>query len=99
MEEFKGTQGKWIAHPCVMCGNYEIHIQSEEKGRSLAIIPNHNKFDKANAQLIAAAPELLHYLQILTERFGRGFNSVSDDAYIQEAKKVINKALGKEVEE
>lgn len=63
--EFKGTKGKWSLLPCIMCGNNEIHIQSEQKGRSLAIIPNHNQSDIANAQLIAAAPELLQALQSL----------------------------------
>lgn len=64
IEDFKGTQGEWR----VLCCNDDIHILSEKVGaRSLAIIPYHNKADKANAKLMAAAPEMRKILQDLVD--------------------------------
>ena len=50
----KHTQGTWIAK--------DGQIYPEETGKTLALIPYYDKDDneqKANAQLIASAPELL----------------------------------------
>ena len=54
MKTIKHTNGKWMTN--------EGQIYPEETGKTLALIPYYDKEDKeqeANAQLIAAAPELL----------------------------------------
>lgn len=96
MEDFKGIKGKWNVYPCVMCGNNEIHIQSEDKGRSLAIIPNHNKSDESNAQLIACAPELLDALQDIINKIREYGYAGHFSPQLHYADITINKALGKE---
>ena len=96
MEDFKGTKGIWTAHPYVMCGNNEIHVQSEQKGRSFAIVPNHGVVDVANAQLIAAAPEMLEallYFRDCYESWSDAHNDVKEKVEI-----AIAKALGKEAD-
>lgn len=107
-----------------MCGNNEIHVQSEHKGRSLAIVPNHSVVDVANAQLIATAPELLEALIRLKAMYTdlestlydhnltvnnwhlNGDTAPIDNFFedldlgaIENAEKVVAKALGKEADD
>ena len=107
MKEFKGTQGKWYLQgytdPCtniIRCDNGKdfasIYIASTSK--------NPAPETRANAQLIATAPELLEALQHLlytAEKLWDNQKPIKDSGVftvthpiIEEAKSVINKALG-----
>jgi hypothetical protein len=66
----KHTQGSWYAK--------EGQIYPEETGKTLALIPYFDAEDKeqeANAQLIAASPELLEACESVLKSFG---NSARD---------------------
>ena len=99
MKEFKGTKGDWeVVHeinvqsvgrrPICACGTYD---SSEKDSQAI---------NKANAQLIAAAPELLKALKNLNEsmkaiqRHHPNVVILRDEARIQRAENTINKALG-----
>ena len=85
MKEFKGTKGKW--------SKYRDTIDCDD-GNSIAKVQGCYSLDveKANAQLIASAPELLEALQELVNlSFKLGIN---DSAKFVNARKAINKALG-----
>lgn len=88
--EFKGTKGKWHTNHAVMGGEDQIHILSERCGRSLAVIPNFNKEDEANAHLIAAAPELLNACIVALSAI-----DIEDVKAYDIVKNAISKALGK----
>ena len=104
MENFKGTKGSWIARHN---GSYmEVNREEDfEDGKRLAVsvmvfnvkdgecIFNRSGEDKANAQLISAAPMLLFELQELV-RICKA-NNISADS----AEYAIAKALGKEVDD
>jgi hypothetical protein len=91
--EFKGTQGKWIADY-----SYESETYISCNGLRIAEVKHYKSDDlndpsiedgRANAKLIAAAPELLKALQYLVKN---GFQYPSNKD-INKAKEAINKAL------
>ena len=102
--EFKGTKGKWISR--YNNSYWEVNREEDfEDGKRLAVsvmvfnIEDGNcEFDvshedKANAQLISSAPELLNACQLALG----GIDPKSDIG--KQIKKAINKALGKEVDD
>lgn len=105
MKQFRGTKGKWYAeiHPAEHCS-----VLSEiNQGGTIAEVSDgtywgcDNGFEvsKANAQLIAAAPELLRVVQAMQlsmmahpdYQYGRNQEFVD---YVDIAEDVIKKALG-----
>lgn len=112
MKDFKVTKGKWVSRHN---GNYwEVNREEDfNDGKRLAIsvmvfnvadggcVFNRSGEDKANAQLIAAAPELLHRLNSLMlsikahPDYQTGRNQEFTDL-VSLAEETINKALGKE---
>ena len=96
MKEFKGTKGKWILKDTVFCsvnGVEKIGVFPENKSgfmdKSICSINGNNenglKEFKANAKLIAAAPEMLEMLRILTD--------VYSAENIEKAKELLTKIL------
>ena len=110
MEDFKGTKGKWISR--YNNSYWEVNREEDfEDGKRLAVsvmvfnIEDGNcEFDvshedKANAQLIAAAPDLLQALQSFANGVReRGFAGHLSD-YLKQADTIIAKALGKEAKD
>lgn len=98
MSEFKGTPGPW-----------EVDRNDVHAGRIATIFhcvnndwvevwspnwPDTEEKQEANANLIAAAPELLEALQSIIDLQTRGY-VVLGDKYSNMALTAINKALGK----
>ena len=101
--EFKGTQGEWkVDAPItkleteIVCGKIRICEAKHYNNGNMEDEENYFKNDpsikegKANAQLIAAAPELLKALQTLLSRVK---NEIHAPFAIIEAEQAINKAL------
>ena len=92
--EFKGTKGEW------KFDEFDVYVDFEDNeiGNLICLAPEKFKPSmknwKANAQLIATAPELLKALQDVISSLG-GEYDINDDVYKQSIK-VINKALGNE---
>ena len=98
--EFKGTKGEWIVTE-IEDSNGFIYVGKHKGDSRVAtcykvdegwyneIVSNETK---ANAQLIATAPELLKALQDVISSLGGEYN-INDDVYKQSIK-TINKALG-----
>lgn len=112
MKTFKGTQGPWFAQDDEWTGGDAANITSDYRS-DYSIIPiaqidgggSESGFDgdfaleqKANAKLIAAAPELLSAIQHLVEVYdsedGKQWATASKKAAISEARAAIDKALG-----
>ena len=100
MKEFKGTPGPWrFDEQTTLSGGQVFYIAQDDNAK---YTPNYSDvsqtcsgelkhIQKANAQLIAAAPDLLEALQKLV-----GINgNRSEPEYVQ-ARAAINKALGEE---
>jgi hypothetical protein len=107
MSEFKGTPGPWIAK----ANNCYFEIKSELGGIGDACMSGH-EFDsgnclgptaEANANLIAAAPELLEALDKITKEYIFTRGQLNDDVEgdlvdvlcIKNARAAIAKALGR----
>lgn len=110
MKDFKGTKGSWIARHN---GSYmEVNRKEDfEDGKRLTVsvmvfdvadegcVFNRSGEDKANAQLIAAAPEMLQALQSFANGVReRGYAGHLSD-YLKQADTIISKALGKEADD
>lgn len=99
MKEFKGTRGKWYMSNDT--GGLQVHSTRFPAGIdiiSLMFPQFHDEQTKANAQLIAAAPELLNALQALMDGVANlppltAIEGALEKQYKQ-AEKAINKALG-----
>ena len=99
MKTFKGTKGKWMINEddiykscyspnLIIKGGYEPYLIAD-------IIGGLNDVEiKANAQLIAAAPELLEALQLIIETKQPIEWAENNLDFITKAQKAINKALG-----
>ena len=85
--EFKGTKGHWLTREMevIKCESY-YKIISEVNKTEVARADN-----KANAQLIAAAPELLEACKLALHQVNTGTSLIRIDL-LEDA---INKALGK----
>ena len=94
MKEFKGTPGPWIA------STYDRSIgpASREDDQSYGMIlpvawvafDGDQRYQQQNANLIAAAPELLEALQFIINDCSRMIPKCAEDKAIA----AINKALG-----
>ena len=80
--EFKGTQGEWVISSGIKYTG-EYSLVTKEGSATFGE-------DEHNAQLIAAAPELLKALQTLLSRVK---NEIHAPFAIIEAEQAINKAL------
>lgn len=89
MKEFKGTQGPWY-RAGVENGKLSINA-----GEYFVALVDHCSEQKANSNLIAAAPDLLEALQLCEEFMSllpsTGFDGL---ARIEGARAAIAKALG-----
>lgn len=97
MAELKHTPGPWEhqhCHTAIVTGNQTLARVYHGEGRSF-------NESKANARLIAAAPELLEALIEMVEDFSDRFDLESSSTnpgikhVIAEARHVIKKATGK----
>lgn len=110
MQEFKGTKGKWYVYDNT--DYLEIKVKENFVGNVCnaiyteveSSIPKSELENKANAQLIASAPELLKALQQLTrlhqcEQEGLSSGQPTPQQWfeaVNKAESVINKALNLE---
>ena len=81
------TTGEWYAK--------EGQIVSQDTGKTLAVIPYYDSEDKeqtANANLMAAAPELLEALREAIESMDQGMRSNQLELY-KKAQAAIQKAI------
>ena len=91
-KEFKGTKGEW--------GVYEyggtVVVQDIDRNGIVAEVHRGEDIDvaQANAQLIAAAPDMLKALMIINDDIERGPVRYSYQEKLEIVKKTINKALG-----
>lgn len=101
-KEFKGTPGPWIAYGITQVatkkGHYHILPENAPQTDEYTIAKNSwEALLEADADLIAAAPELLESLQDMVEAWGNVIPQLKplkyEKVYLQ-AKEVINKALG-----
>lgn len=104
MKEFKGTPGPWrFDEQTTLSGGPVFYIAQDDNAK---YTPNYSDvsqtcsgelkhIQKANAQLIAAAPDLLEALQSIIELQTRGY-VVLGDKYTGMVSAAISKALGEE---
>ena len=85
----KHTAGPWFVNDSTKNG-FEVWADIGAGQFRVAVTGHAYTFDKANADLIAAAPELLAELEKLSERinniYGAGFDTVTARAAIAKAK-------------
>lgn len=74
-------------------GNHQGLIIEEESGRNIAVA-----YDKKDAPLIAAAPELLEALAQLLDRleYHGSIDLIREEGPIEDARNAVNKAKGEE---
>ncbi|NDV46272.1 hypothetical protein D0T49_04360 [Paludibacter sp. 221] len=98
MKQFKGTQGEWESAAIDLADYKQVSIGSGKKVICHLHIENEISEEvKSNAQLIAAAPELLEALQHIVdyeERMRANNDPKIGNGHFNKAKQVINKALG-----
>ena len=87
--EFKGTKGEW----CIEYHDVGAAIGREDLDYQIADVYGYNHSEcKANAKLIAAAPNLLESLQRWV-KFADSQNLNYESSMVRESKKAIEKAL------
>lgn len=77
MEHFKGTKGKWEATP--LNDGSDLHAIFSAKNNTLIARTCYMPFSKANAQLIAHAPETLKKLAECKVMFSKGKRLTTTD--------------------
>ena len=91
----KHTPGPWrlcrVDTDLVLDGNYKAIAKASFRATSTMNLVHETK---ANARLIAAAPELLEALKTLTAYLGKTATHTSDLEAVWDAEKVIRKATG-----
>ena len=95
-KEFKGTKGEWYMSNDT--GGLQVHSTRFPAGIDIIALmfPQfHDEQTKANAQLIAAAPELLNTLMELHDLLEENLPEWYLKGHHNRAEKAINKALGK----
>ncbi|EKQ4677560.1 hypothetical protein P5M41_002015 [Salmonella enterica subsp. enterica serovar Ruiru] len=94
MEEFKGSAGPWVAHDDEE--SMATSVIMNDFGDIVCVVGTFMtsvEEDFANADLIAAAPELLEALQKMVESYQ--FEASIDNPALLQARAAIAKALGK----
>lgn len=99
MKEFKGMQGPWVASKT----DRSIGPVSRDDDQSYGMIlpvawvefDGNDAFQKANANLIAAAPELLEALLSIVNMDYQPTDDEHDKVYLK-ARAAISKALGED---
>lgn len=100
MKEFKGTPGPWVASKT----DRSIGPVSRDDDQSYGMIlpvawvefDGNDAYQQANANLIAAAPDLLEALQeMLNKAYKQNWNDQYPDE-VSKAQAAISKALGDE---
>ena len=102
-KEFKGTKGEWY-HEFTSLSQFSPNghsiIKAGKVGTPVAVLPmpiggvNSKERNISNAQLIAAAPDMLEALMIVNDDIERGPVRYSYQEKMEIVKKTINKALG-----
>ena len=85
MNETKHTPGTW--YEAKMGNDHQGLVVDEQTGANVAVA-----YDKANARLIAAAPDLLAVLETILERLGTC--PMQDDELAQVLRAAIAKSKG-----
>lgn len=98
MKEFKGTKGQWIVKEYnnrKLIDRFHIHSDSENIISTLRTDYPNAKVGKANAQLIAAAPEMLQVLAKFLDLFSEYDMRPEDEMYeyAEEVQNIVDKAL------
>lgn len=93
MEEFKGTQGIWAVENVSNPNGSFYKVKVDNSESICNITTRDTERSRLNAQLIAAAPELLEALQNVFVHAKTIINENHSDYKL--AVKAINKALGK----
>lgn len=98
MKKFKGTKGKWMIKP-LMDGDSNIQIVFDDWYKntpdiSLTLKDDIREEQKDNAQLIAAAPDLLQALQELKSWVGKLDDWRGEDPPCELVETALQKALG-----
>jgi len=100
MEKFKGTKGKWIFDKSLYIDTEcEAIVEAYQGGWDIARVQdgsrnNNSSVIRANAQLIAAAPELLKFAMFVAKHEKGSAPSVGYfQEMIERAEQIINKAL------
>ena len=102
MKEFRGTKGKWSYHVTGGKAEYYHNIQEGDWGKTIALMYDKHCSDdeiKANAQLIASAPELLELIQEMSDylepKHEGQINSINTTStFHNQMRLLISKALG-----
>lgn len=95
----KPTAGPWTHKATASLGpQYAVYSESDQTGADIAIVYNNGSEAEANAQLIAAAPDLLEACEKVAEleasTRGKGLLDVSSVA-LQEAYRAVATAIQK----
>ena len=88
----KHTQGKW--HIGKRAADVAVYGEKGEEIAKILSFYNSDEENKANARLIAAAPELLAHLEMLVFGIAEGVSIPKDGAAITAAREAIRKARG-----
>ena len=92
MSNFKGTKGKWAVYNNSQTrkGNLGIVYSWDENGKNpIEVASVYTNKAKANAKLIAHAPEMLEMLELLIDRMEE--NNLGNFPSVLKAKELIKK--------